>query len=109
MGGKDLESHLEKSEQETYWQKVNLHRHMYAVTFIFSILRPEHLRVTFASLTHPQESPPRCEVLLPISPPFRYSKSRKGRENPFLEAGYVKTLKMGKGANRPRELTAGGG
>lgn len=40
--------------------------------------------------SHPQESPPRCEVLLPISPPFRYNKSTNGRENPFLEAGYVK-------------------
>lgn len=70
VDGKDLESHLEKSEQETLWQKVNFHRHTHTGTFIFSNLRPENLRITFASLTHPEKSPPKWEVFLLISPLF---------------------------------------
>ena len=90
-----------KKKQETCQQKVARHRQMCMATFIYSTLRPGHLRASFASFIQPQESPPRFEAPVLLSSRFQYSRTRKNREKPFPETGHIKTLKRTKGQMGP--------
>lgn len=65
----------------------------------FNILYPrlEHLRVSFASLIHPQEPAPRFEASHHISSLFWYSKPEKAEKNHFWRLDALRHQKYTRG------------